>query len=88
LQLFVGAQAIAKYQAFPGGLFFTVNDPELLAQYAGQPIRFAIGEEGDIFESGGVVPEQPVKRRAVSSAAGDRDDDSAVLPTQRQLLER
>lgn len=79
LELLVGDTPIRRYSEFPGGLYFTVNDPELAQALAGQPICFRHEGEAEVHDTGVRMPPAAARLRAVADAE---------LPAQLELLRK
>lgn len=79
LELLVGDTPIRRYSEFPGGIYFTVNDPELTQALVGQPICFRWEGEAEVHDTGARMPSAPARLRTALEAE---------LPQQLELLRK
>lgn len=79
LELFVGDVPIRRYSEFPGGIYFTVHDPEQAKELAGKPIGFREEGEAQVHDTGVRMPPAAQRERAALEAE---------LPLQLELLRK
>lgn len=79
LELFVGDVPIRRYSEFPGGIYFTVNDPDHARALAGQPIGFREEGEERVHDTGVRLPQAVAHERAALDVE---------LPQQLELLRK
>ncbi len=84
LELLVGDHSVRKYSAFPGGLFFTVNDPDLIEKMAGGDVRFRVHGTDEVVEGGARMPPAELAPHGHGLAVDSAAD--AELPAQLDLL--
>lgn len=85
LELLVGDTPIRRYSEFPGGIYFTVNDPDLVQALAGQPICFRQEGEAQVHDTGVRMPQAVARQRA---ATAPETAVATELPLQLELLRK
>jgi hypothetical protein len=79
-ELYIGDQQIMKYAQFNGGIYFKVTNPEQLAMYRGQRVRFRRPGAADFIATEVAFP---------VLETGPRDTEELrerALPTQDDVL--
>jgi hypothetical protein len=85
IELFIGDYQVRKYSQFKGGLFFTVNDPELAKRLAGGAIKLRVEGSDEMSDSGVTVPPfEPLQVLFTEDADGRAH--RAAMPSQAELL--
>ncbi|WP_416669834.1 hypothetical protein [Egbenema bharatensis] len=80
VELFVGEQQIRQYSQFANGIYFKVNDPQLLAALQGEEVRFRRPGADEFINTGVRVPAEAAIERSL------RMGDTTQLPTQEEVL--
>lgn len=92
IELYVGEQLIPKYAQFSQGVYFTINDPQLLSRLQGQSIRFRRPGSEDFVTAEIPFPSSVTPTEALSDrvstfgASSDTSLSADSLPTQAELL--
>ena len=81
--LYVGDELIPKYWEYPDGIYFTVVDPQFLAEHKGKPLRFS-HDGSEFFNTGAKLSAPKAEIAAVSKAK--RKAKAAKLPSQADVL--
>jgi|KBSSwiStaDraftv2_1062776.scaffolds.fasta_scaffold544224_1 hypothetical protein len=81
--LYVGDVLIPKYWEYPDGIYFTVVDPQFLAEHKGKPLRFS-HDGNEFFNTGAKLAAPKAEMSAVSKVK--RKAKAAKLPSQADVL--
>lgn len=80
--LFIGTRQIGKYMVFKKGIFFKVNDPDVLEEISEEKIRFRLSGAEEFIDSGTIFTKS-VEFRSVKKAFKVKKR----LPTLQEALE-
>ena len=86
-RLYVGDVLIPKYWEYKEGIYFTVPNPQFLADHKGKPLRFS--HDGNEFINTGAKLSAPPKAESTAprgKARGKGKSKVAKLPSQADVL--
>jgi|JI10StandDraft_1071094.scaffolds.fasta_scaffold01952_12 hypothetical protein len=79
LELFIDDRRIQRYSEFPGGIYFTVNDPDLVREIAGGSVRFRQEGQAECRDTASRIPPVEDSQRSLLPT---------TLPRQIELLRK
>ena len=84
MELFIDDHQIRKYTPFENGIFFTVNDPDVVESLAGGEVCFVLPDQEDVLRTGVRIPDS--KRKTMEAEAVDKGRKDDALPTKLEVL--
>jgi CheY-like chemotaxis protein len=83
--LYLGHTPVPRYSGFDGGIYFTVHDPQFLADHVGQPIRFE-HDSGQVVKTDARLPELLTPEATRFGLLSVQATAGVILPTKREAL--
>ncbi len=83
--LFLDETRIPRYSGFDGGIYFTVHDPQFLANHAGTAIQFK-HDAGQMIKTQTLLPGLPAPEAATYGLLAARTAAQLPLPTKAEAL--
>ncbi len=81
VKLFIDDYQVRKYTPFENGIFFVVNDPEVVESLAGGEVGFALPGQEEVLRTGVHIPDS--KKMTMG-----RERIGEVLPTKLEVLRK